>query len=134
MTWTLTIDIPNSAWMTANRDYGRGGWKKRLVTDLQNLAVIVAGKNRMPSIPAPCDITWTIHYPKGVTWKADPENSAPTCKAILDGLVNAGYLEDDAPRFIRRRTWERGENLDVKGQYQIAMTATPVEGEGREKR
>ncbi len=122
--WVLALEVPSSMWMSANREYGRGGYKKRLVTDLQRLTMLAARAAQVLPMPDPCDVLWTIRYPKGVTWKADPENSAPTCKPILDALVAAGYIEDDAPRHIHQRAWERGPNLNVRGLYRVTLTAT----------
>lgn len=124
--WQLTIVIPASMWMTANRDYGRTGYKQRMVTGLQQLAGLAARAANLPAMPDPCDLTWTIAYPKGVG-PADAPNSYPTCKALLDGLVRAGYITDDNHRHVIHQTWVRGPNLTVKGRHQIMVTATKTE-------
>ena len=43
-------------------------------------------------------ITAHIFKPRGGRW--DPNNWAPTTKALVDGLVTAGVLIDDSTRFV----------------------------------
>lgn len=49
-------------------------------------------------IEKPCDIKFTWFKPDN---KTDHDNIAFTKKFILDGLVKAGVLQNDTPRFVR---------------------------------
>lgn len=61
MTTTFAVGIPKTLWMTANRDYGRGGHKQRIVRDLHWLATVAARNTGIETLPTPCTITWTIN-------------------------------------------------------------------------
>lgn len=125
MTTMFAVGIPKTLWMTANRDYGRGGHKQRIIRDLHWLATVAARNTGIQTLPTPCTITWTIHYPKGVG-RADAPNSYPTCKALLDGLVKGGLLPDDNELHVVAQTWRRGPNLTSTGRYEITIeVSTP---------
>ena len=124
--FTVSFTIPDSAWMSANRDYGHHGWKKSLVDQLHEIAGWTAVAQHLDHLPDPCDIVWVIAYPKGVGPKADPDNAMPTCKALLDGLVQLDYLFDDDPRHVVRRTYMRDANLRVRHSHTVTLIATPA--------
>lgn len=42
---------------------------------------------------------------KGSARLADTANHLPPCKAVLDGLVDAGLLVDDSPEYVVSQTW-----------------------------
>lgn len=127
MTWQLTVDIPDGAWMTMNRDYGRTGYKKTLTDWLKNITIDAINTQKPGPLPDPCFLVWDIHYPKGVSRKADPENSAPTCKVIQDTLVHMGLIADDNGDHITSKTWRRGPNLTERGKHRIVLTAIDQE-------
>jgi crossover junction endodeoxyribonuclease RusA len=98
MTTELAIDVPRDFWLTSN---GRYHWaeKARRTRWLRQLASIrghglTLGWDR-------CQVTAYISYPKGATGRVDPNNCAPTTKALIDGLVDAGlFADDDATRVL----------------------------------
>lgn len=57
-------------------------------------------KNRqgIPSGPYPIEVTITL--PIADNRRRDPHNFTPACKAIIDGLVDAGLAPDDTPAYI----------------------------------
>lgn len=124
---TVAFTIPDGLWMSGNRDYGHGGWKKSMVDQLQEIAGWSAVAQKLDHFPDPCDVLWLIAYPKGTGRTADPDNAFPTCKPLLDGLVKLGYLVDDNPTHVGRRSYERDMNLPEQHVHRITLTATPVE-------
>lgn len=64
----------------------------------------------------PVHITAHIQKQRGGRW--DPNNLAPTTKAIVDGIVDAGILEDDSWKEVLGPDHRRGE----KGQPGIWIT------------
>lgn len=52
-------------------------------------------------------ITYLTHRTRGV--RADADNLQPTTKAIRDGLVNAGLLEDDSDNHCKWTEYTRGD-------------------------
>ena len=119
----VRFEIPAGLWMTANRDYGHGGWKKTIVNQLHEIAGWSAIDQNLQHFPDPCQIAWIITYPKGTGRKADPDNSYPTVKAILDGLVKLGYIADDNADHIVSRTYRRSaQNHNEQGMHTITLT------------
>jgi hypothetical protein len=54
---------------------------------------------------------------------ADTANHLPACKAVLDGIVDAGLLKDDTPAFVQsQRFWSPTKDSDTG----IGVVITPV--------
>lgn len=56
-------------------------------------AAYEATRKGTPTLPTPVRVIVWIHRPHRGRW--DPGNYAPTAKALVDGLVDAGLLVDD---------------------------------------
>lgn len=126
---TLTVDFPPSLWLTANRPIANHGQKARVVRAIQALVRLAAKEQGLVPVSGPYVAAWTVRYPKGVGWlHGDAANGAPTCKAALDSLVGAGYLEGDGPRFIAEERFRRGANLNVPHVHRIVLDLVEVEG------
>lgn len=66
-----------------------------------------ARQARIPRIDQPVHITLIIH--RADRRKADAPNSWPSCKAAIDGLVDAGVLADDDDTHVLSTTFQPGE-------------------------
>jgi crossover junction endodeoxyribonuclease RusA len=55
----------------------------------------VTSDDIVPAYLPPCAVKVTFHVPDAR--RRDPHNTAPTVKAIIDGLVDAGFWRDDTP-------------------------------------
>lgn len=122
----LAFVIPKACWLTSNRQTDNRGYKQRLVNDLQQIAYLAA-RNRSP-IKGRVAAHWTVRYPKGVRKdKGEASNAQPTTKALLDGLVKAGLLEDDGPAWVIAETFTRGPNLDRASDHEIQLVLMPQE-------
>jgi hypothetical protein len=120
---TLTFVIPKPLWMTSNRLIQNRGYKQRIVGDLQDIAR-AAARDTEP-IAGQVYAHWIVRYPKGVRVdKGEASNAQPTTKALLDGLVNAGVLEDDGPKWVLAETFARGPNLDRSSDHEIQLVLT----------
>lgn len=51
-------------------------------------------------VPALDHITVTLHYRPRTRRRRDPGNLYPVSKAAIDGLVDAGVVPDDNPRYL----------------------------------
>jgi hypothetical protein len=118
----IVFQVPGNLWMSANRQVAHHAQRARIVRDLHALAALAARRAGIGAVGEPCSILWEIAYPKGTGVKADPPNAAPTTKALLDGLVGAGYLSDDNPDVIVAQTFIRGPNTGVRGLHRIAVS------------
>lgn len=122
---TLTFTIPPESWLTSNRHGIHRGQRARIVRVLHGVAILTARCARQKPITEPVAAYWTVRYPKGVSRsKGDASNAQPTTKALLDGLVQAGLLEDDGPQHITSETFTRGSNLDRPRDHEITLTLT----------
>lgn len=123
---TLTFVIPKESWLTSNRHGIHRGQRARIVREIHSIAmrlVTVPELADAEPIAGPVAAHWTVRYPKGVSRsKGDASNAQPTTKALLDGLVQAGLLEDDGPLHVASETFTRGPNLDRQGDHEIALT------------
>jgi len=125
---TLTFTIPPNLWLTANRSSTNRGMRARQVRDLQAIAAMIARAQKAKPLAGPVAVDWTIRYPKGVRLdKGDASNAQPTCKALLDGLVNAGILTDDGPKWVVSETYRRGPNLTMQRLHEVRLVMTDQE-------
>lgn len=116
----LAFTIPKPLWLTSNRHMPNRGYRARIVRDLQDLAVLAA--RDLPPIAGTVAAIWTVRYPKGVRAdKGEASNAQPTTKALLDGLVRAGLIEDDGPAWVVSETFQRGPNLDRASDHEIIL-------------
>lgn len=116
----LTVTIPRDRWLTANRTITNHGYRRAIITAIHELADTSARAQRLPAIDTPCIVTWTIHYPHG-TGNADPVNSHPSTKAVMDALVPKWLPADDSRHVVEER-FRRGANLPEKGAHLIVAT------------
>ena len=59
--------------------------------------------------------------------KADPSNAAPTVKALIDGMVDAGVWPDDDHTHVIGPTYLRGPKSTEKDKYVIRLVLTDQE-------
>ncbi|RLP12247.1 hypothetical protein [Propionibacterium australiense] len=123
---TVEFVVPERLWMSSNRPVTDVRYRKRLVDGLHALAAWQARRARLAA-PAPvCAACWTVSYPWR-TGRADPTNAAPTTKALLDGLVQAGVLADDDSHIVTFEVFRRGPNLPrthPRGAHTIELLLT----------
>ncbi len=126
MTDRVTFTIPANVWLTANRPAQNMAHRSRLVTYLHSIASLAARSQGLVPAVGRVAAHWTVRYPKGVRLdKGEASNAQPTTKALLDGLVKAGYLTDDGPKWVSAEHFERGPNLDRASDHEIHLTLTP---------
>lgn len=122
----FSVDIPRDYWLTANRTVVNHGYRRRIIDALHTITATSARAQRLPTIPTPCVVTWTIHYPHG-TATADPVNAHPTTKAIADELVRGRWLAADDSAHVVEERFRRGPNLPERGGHLVVATFQPAE-------
>lgn len=115
---SLTIDIPPQEWMSAN-DRMHWAQKAKRTKALRSRAAWLARQARLET-DTPVLVVASIGYPRG--GKADPGNAAPTVKAILDGLTDAGVWPDDDSDHVIGPHYTRGPKVDQKGYHAVTLT------------
>jgi Holliday junction resolvase RusA-like endonuclease len=58
--------------------------------------------------------------------RRDAPNIAPTAKALVDGIVDAGVLEDDADRIVRRTSFEAVGTDAAGGMFDVVLVLRPA--------
>ncbi|MEZ2373108.1 hypothetical protein [Arthrobacter sp. RCC_34] len=86
-------------------------WRNAAMTECQRVAPGL-------QLQTPVHIEARIHKTRSGRW--DPNNLAPTTKAIVDGLVDAGLIPDDSWRELEGPDHRRGH----PGPNAITLTIT----------
>lgn len=117
---TLTFTIPADLWMSAN---DRMHWapKAKRTRGLRETGYAVA-MEQAPGTPGTCHVAAFIGYPRG--GKADPANAAPTVKALIDGLVDAGVWPDDDSTYVIGPTYLRDKSSGQPGVHTVRLVLT----------
>ena len=118
----LHLPIPKEWWITANQ---RGHWatKARKTKNVRHLAATYAQQRRI-KFTTPVNITCEVHF--RTTGLADPDNAAPTLKAAVDGLVQAGALDGDDSTRVHRTAYTRGPRSKNPAGYALTLYITEV--------
>lgn len=120
MTHVLTFTISPNLWLTAN---GRMHWapKAKRTRALRDLAHVTAKAERIGTLGS-THVAAFIGYTRN--GKADPANAAPTVKALIDGLVDAGVWPDDDHTHVIGPTYLRDPKT-TDGTYRVRLVLTP---------
>lgn len=120
---TLTFSIPADLWLSANQ---RLHWapKAKRTRELRGLGALTAVLEEVE----PFDVTHVaafIGYTRNGT--ADPANAAPTVKALIDGMTDAGVWPDDDSTHVIGPTYLRDPKSPTPGHYTVRLVLTPQE-------
>ena len=117
----LTLDIPDPEWMSSN---DRSHWraKARKTAALRHRAGWAA--KQLAPTTGPVLVVAHIGYPRA--GKADPGNAAPTVKAILDGLTDAGVWPDDDSTHVIGPDYRRDPETHLRGVHRVRLVITPT--------
>ena len=113
----LEITIPTDLWLSAN---GRHHWtvRARRTRRLRQIAYWQARRQHVPHHDGPVDVIAQVQ----ARGRFDPPNAAPTVKAIVDGLTDAGCWDDDDSVHAPRTTFERMPGTPPRGVHVIRIT------------
>lgn len=111
----MIFTVPKTQWLTAN---GRYHWsaearRKKL---LRQMGFIV-GKNSGLQFTTPIRVIAHIGY--ATAGRADPANTAPTVKALIDGLVDAGVFVDDSHEWVIGPDFRRDTKKCARGYHTV---------------
>ncbi|QSR25546.1 hypothetical protein CFH99_07910 [Nocardioides aromaticivorans] len=118
----LEFVIPDGLWLSAN---DRMHWapKAKRTKALRELGYDTAMANPVGTFDV-AHIAAFIGYPRN--GRADPANAAPTVKALIDGLVDAGVFPDDDSTHVIGPTYLRGNKCPA-GQHTVRLVLTNQE-------
>jgi Holliday junction resolvase RusA-like endonuclease len=118
---SLHFEIPQALYLSQN---DRLHWRKKAEKTQQLRLLGRAVGSTHDRVPTPCHMTVELGWPDHK--KRDRSNSAPTVKALLDGLVDAKVLcHDDDDHILSELTSSHVEG--DKGRIHLTITLTPEE-------
>lgn len=119
----LMFRIPADLWLSANQ---RMHWapKARSTRMLRWAGVSGARAEDIKDL-GPTHVAAFIGYLRN--GKADPANAAPTVKALIDGMVDAGVWADDDSTHVIGPTYLRDPKSSTPGHYTVRLVLTPQE-------
>jgi len=116
----LRIEIPKEWWITHNM---RLHWAQR-AERTRWLRQVAKLKARHLAPLQEASIHAMIHSP--TARGGDIDGPAPTIKALIDGIVDAGVLPDDSPKHLKFLTHSRGQPTGKPGIYAITLRVSDV--------
>ena len=122
---SFEFGVHRDYWLNANQ---RLHWAQRKTrTAYLRRKAELLGRGTSPT-PTPVHIVATVSTPTNSRF--DPPNAAPTVKALIDGLVDAGVIPDDDHVHVPRVSFERGPKTGEPGFYQIVLDLQEVNPDG----
>lgn len=125
MSRTLELTIPAPCdWINANQ---RLHWaeKARRTKAWRTAAHYIAGAvpRRQRIFTTPVHIVCTVH--KTRNGRFDVSNLAPTSKALVDGLVDAGVIPDDSNQWVTGPDMRAGEKRTTPAVHVLITEIQP---------
>ncbi|MFF0754360.1 hypothetical protein [Streptomyces sp. NPDC004267] len=105
--WVL--DLPDTELLNAN-DRGHWSRRQRLTASIREAATVLAKDAHVPRLTR-ARVIYVVK-PKRRTSVFDPANWAPSAKAAVDGLKDAGLFEDDNAAVVTGVDPRAGERQD----------------------
>lgn len=125
MNTVITLAISRDVLLTSNM---RPHWatKARHTKAIRDMAWILCTHPKCPRMSAATlevVTKWPDHR------RRDAESIAPTCKAAIDGCVDAGLLPDDSSRYLKKVSYSIADDTHHTPGVACFMTLTftPVE-------
>jgi len=101
---SFSIEYPERPW-TTNAERSGNRWDRAKKTKEWRTAFHLLATELRPPALAWCEVT-AEPWLKNRSGVQDTAACNPAVKAAIDGLVDAGVLEDDTPDIVRRITFE----------------------------
>ena len=116
---TLTFNISPDLWLSANQRLHWAPAAKR--TKALRFMAYAAARSELLTGLGTTHVAAFIGYPRN--GKADPANAAPTVKALIDGMVDAGVWPDDDSTHVIGPTYLR-DPKSGNGAYRVRLVLT----------
>jgi crossover junction endodeoxyribonuclease RusA len=119
----LLFTIPADHWLSAN---DRMHWapKSKRTAALRDMGNVMAHVYKIPRHDVTHVAAFIGYLRNG---KADPANAAPTVKALIDGMVDAGVWADDDSTHVIGPTYLRDPKSPTPEHYTVRLVLTSQE-------
>ena len=124
-TVTLTFKVPDDQWLSSNQrlHWAPKGKRTKWLRDYAARRIWIS----KPSAPYKNGARITAHIGYASNTKADPNNAAPTTKALIDGLVEAGMFIDDSHEWVLGPDHRRDTEKAPRGFHTVRLEIEEVE-------
>ena len=93
-TWRVELAIQKPLSLNARHHWSVAAKQRRAIRDE------VRWRVRQARIPHCAHVRFTLHFRPSVNRRRDTDSLVGTSKPALDGLVNAGVIDDDTPEYV----------------------------------
>lgn len=115
-----TLFIPCRVFTTNEERKRSPYWRAQRVKELRERSCELVQDESWPALTtASFEIT-----PHLKVVRQDTGGCFPVVKAVIDGVVDAGVLEDDGPKIVRQLTFNAGVKAEVEG-IEITIRGEP---------
>lgn len=123
----MELFVPGEVW-TVNKERTLHYHKRAALVEPMRRMAWVAGLNwlRDGNVPFANPVTVAFYPVQGIRGSiADTANHLGPCKAVLDGIVDAGILPDDTPEWVLSQTFypptksrtHTGITITIQGEH-----------------
>lgn len=129
----ITIHVPDNEWMSQNSRMNHMALQRKR-NDVKGRAIMLARswQHANPEQAKLLERTPRVHVTAIMHMKTngryDPENGAPTVKAIIDGFTKAGFWPDDDYKHVVGPDYRAGEGLG-RGKWRAITMRLETEDE-----
>lgn len=126
----LVFDVPVKRMLNANQRLhhmtkaARSKWLRELACE-RGVSLFPGGRDGAVLFDGPVEVSVTVC--PTTRSRMDPPNAYPTVKALVDGLTDACWWEDDHWRFLPLMSFSYGGRSPVKGCYRLVLDVRRVD-------
>lgn len=122
--YRIVISRVGKEWLTANQ---RGSWHSR-ARNTRQWRDLAAWRSRGLAVTFPAGTRVLCELRFCDKRRRDPANWAPTAKAVVDGLVDAGLFLDDDAKHVIGPDMRLGPLVERKALEELIVHIWPFEG------
>lgn len=126
----LVFDVPVKRMLNSNQRLhhmtkaARSKWLRELARE-RGMSLFPGGGDGAVLFDGPVEVSVTVC--PTTRSRMDPPNVYPSVKALVDGLTDAGWWEDDHWRFLPLMSFAYGGRSPVKGCYRLVLDVQRVD-------
>lgn len=120
----ISFTVPKTDWLSSNGGHGNTYAVSAKIKRLREHARLHTLRALRTGDITPMQhiqfLRIDIAYPTRA--KADPPNAWPTCKPLIDGMVDAGLLPDDNSAIVNETSFRRDTTKAEPGTHRVTFT------------
>jgi hypothetical protein len=121
---TLTFTIHNAQWLSSNMRFRHWALENRRKTALRDMGL---KEGLLSGLRFRGPVRVIVHIGYATNAVADPGNSAPALKALIDGMTRAGVWRDDDSKHVIGPDYRRDETKAPRGFHTVRLEIEEVD-------